>query len=85
MRYDSLPLSQMAGAAVKKATETLVNAAQQAALHEEQNFMDVKVKGKVMAGFRKELEMQEAIAKKTRELEQAKAALTRIRREQAGH
>ena len=75
----------MAGAAVKKATETLVNAAQQAALQEEEQFMGVQVKGKVMAGFREELEMQEAIAKKQRELEQAKAQLTRIRRERAGH
>lgn len=75
----------MAGAAVKKATETLVNAAQQAALQEEEQFMGVHVKGKVMAGFREELEMQEAIAKKQRELELAKAQLTRIRRERAGH
>lgn len=77
----------MAGAAVKKATETLVKAAQQASANvtEDEPFMKPKVKGKVMEGFRKELEMQEEIARKMKELERAKEQLTKIRRERAGH
>ena len=72
---------------MKKATETLVNAAKQASANviEDEPFMKPKVKGKVMAGFRKELEMQEEITKKMRELERAKEQLTKIRRERAGH
>ena len=72
---------------MKKATETLVKAAQQASANvaEDESFMKPKVKGKVMEGFRKELEVQEAITKKMRELDQAKAQLTKIRRERAGH
>ena len=45
----------------------------------------MKVKGKVMAGFRQELEIQEEIAKKMRELERAKDQLGRIRKERAKH
>ena len=64
-----------------------MKAAQQASLNveEEEPFMKPKVKGKVMAGFRQELEVQEEIARKMRELEKAKEQLTRIRRERAGH
>ena len=77
----------MAGAAVKKATETLVKAAQQASLNEqeEEPFMKPKVKGKVMADFRQELEAQEEIARKQRELQRAMEQLNRIRRERSGH
>ena len=72
---------------MKKATETLVKAAQQASLNvtEDEPFMKPKVKGKVMADFRRELEMQEQIARKARELERAKEQLTKIRRERSGH
>lgn len=73
---------QMAGAAVKKATETLVKAAQQASVDvEESKPFGPKVKGSVMTDFRKELEAQEEIAKKMRELEKAKEQLYKIRRE----
>jgi len=73
---------QMAGAAVKKATETLVKAAQQASVDvEESKPFGPKVKGSVMKGFREELEAQEEIAKKMRELEKAKEQLYKIRRE----
>ena len=83
----SPPRPQMAGAAVKKATETLVKAAQQASLNEqeEEPFMKPKVKGKVMADFRQELEAQEEIARKQRELQRAMEQLNRIRRERSGH
>ena len=48
---------QMAGAAVKKATETLVKAAQQASVDvEESKPFGPKVKGSVMKGFREELQ-----------------------------
>ena len=78
---------QMAGAAVKKATETLVKAAQQASLNveEEESFMKPKVTGKVLTGFRQELEIQEEIVRKQRELDKAMGQLSRIRRERAGH
>ena len=74
---------QMAGAAVKKATETLVKAAQQASLNveEEEYFMKTKVTGKVLTGFRQELEIQEEIVRKQRELVKAMGQLSRIRRE----
>ena len=77
----------MAGAAVRKATETLVSAAQQASqrVDEEEQFMKPKVSGKVMTGFRQELEIQEEIARRQRELEKAKEQLFKIRRERAGH
>ena len=76
----------MAGAAVKKATETLVQAAQQASARvKETDSFGPKVKGKVLDKFRQELEMQEEIARKQRELEQAKEQLTKIRRARAGH
>ena len=72
---------------MKKATETLVKAAQQASANmaEDEPFMKPKVKGKVMANFRMELEAQEEIAKKIRELEMAKAQLNKIRHERAKH
>ena len=75
----------MAGAAVKKATETLVKAAQQSSEHalEEETFMGPKVKGKVMSLFRKELEAQENLVKMQRELERAKEQLYKIRRDRA--
>ena len=77
----------MAGAAVKKATETLVKAAQQASLNveEEESFMKPKVHGKVLTGFRQELEIQEEIARRQRELNKAMGQLSKIRRERAGH
>jgi talin len=77
---------QIAGSAVKKATETLVQAAQQASVSvKETDSFGPRVKGKVMDRFRQELEVQEEIARKQRELERAKEQLTKIRRERAGH
>ena len=71
---------------MKKATETLVQAAQQASVSvKEPDSFGPRVKGKVMDRFRQELEMQEEIARKQRELERAKEQLTKIRRERAGH
>ena len=83
----SLPPLQMAGAAVKKATETLVKSAQQAIVNvqDDEPIMKTRVKGKVMEGFRQELELKEEIARRQRELQKAEEKLTKIRRERAGH
>lgn len=78
--FSAAPPLQVAGSAVKKATETLVKAAQQASANVEQEapFMP-KLKGSVMASFREELEKKEQIAKMERELEAAKSQLYKIR------
>eukprot|EP00731_Ephydatia_muelleri_P016952 Em0010g50a len=81
---------QMAGQAVKKATETLVAAAQQAAVEGGRAdgasggaaSIQVNLGGKVMNRFRQELEIAEQIAAKERELEQARLQLTKIRKGQ---
>ena len=52
--------------------------------HKEEQFMKPKVSGKVMTGFRHELETQENIARRQRELEKAKEQLFKIRCERAG-
>ena len=79
----------MAGQAVKKATETLVNSAQQAAVEAGRDVggasgggagIQVNLGGGVMKRFRQELEIAEQIAAKERELEQARLQLTRIRK-----
>ena len=72
---------------MKKATETLVSAAQQASqrVDEEEQFKGVKVTGKVMTGFRQELEIQEEIARRQRELDKAMVSLAELRRKRAGH
>ena len=75
-------LLQMAGTAVRKATETLVEAARRTTVDvEEGKPFGPKVKGGVMADFRRELEIQEEIEKKRKELEMAKEQLYKIRRE----
>lgn len=47
-------------------------------------FLCAQLKGGVMDSFRRQLEAQEYIAKKEKELEAAKAALYKIRRSHAG-
>ena len=75
---------QMAGQSVKKATETLVAAAQQAQSEEtlggRGDGAAPHIGGNVMKRFREELEIAEKIAAKERELEQARSQLTRIRK-----
>ena len=74
----------MAGQSVKKATETLVAAAQQAQSEEtlggRGDGAAPHIGGNVMKRFREELEIAEKIAAKERELEQARSQLTRIRK-----
>ena len=72
---------------MRKATETLVKAAQQASANvtEEESLMKPKMTGNVMKGFRMELEVQEEIARKKKELEKFQEQLAKIRRERAGH
>ena len=86
LQTQTLP-SQMAGQSVKKATETLVNAAQQASVEAGRDAsggasIHVNIGGKVMNKFREELEIAEKIAQKERELEQARQQLTKIRKGQ---
>ena len=77
-----LMLLQMAGTAVRKATEALVEAARRTTVDvEEGKRFGPKVKGGVTADFRSELEIQEEIEKKRKMLEMAKEQLYKIRQE----
>merc|ERR1719305_12783 len=71
---------QMAGNAVKRATEALVKAAQQAKDATDDS-MSLTVDKRKVGGIAQELEAQAAILKKERELEEARRNLDQLRRE----
>ena len=69
---------QAAGNAVKKATENLVRAAQQAIEHEEEQ--SIVLSKRRVSGIAQEISFREAILKKERELEEAREKLAAVRR-----
>ena len=73
---------QIAGNAVKKASDNLVKAAQQS--QEQQDAVeaaDVEVSSKMVGSIAKEIEAQEAILKKEKELQDARRKLEKIRQD----
>ena len=73
-------LFQTAGAAVKRAADTLVKAAQGSAMFHYDE-VEVNVSKSLTGGFKQELEIQEEILRKERELEIARSKLHIIRKE----
>ncbi|XP_062512011.1 talin-like [Corticium candelabrum] len=71
-----------AGFAVKKASESLVAAAKKAS--EAEGDEELTINERMVGGIRQEIEAQEAILKKQRELEEAKKQLSRIRKAKYG-
>lgn len=70
---------QAAGNAVKKASEHLVAAAQQAAIQEEEA-VSVEIGKKMVGNIAVEIEAQEMILKKEKELQEARRKLEMIRK-----
>lgn len=73
---------QAAGNAVKRATDNLVKAAQQAIEHEEE--FTVVVKNRLVGGMAQEIDAREQVLKVERELAEARAKLLAIRRQKYG-
>ena len=69
---------QAAGNAVKKATENLVRAAQQAIEHDEEQ--NIVLSRRRVSGIAQEISFREAILKKERELAEAREKLAAVRR-----
>ena len=69
---------QVAGNAVKKATENLVRAAQQAIEAEDEQTINLSTRR--VSGIAQEISFREAILKKERELEEARERLAAVRR-----
>uniref|UniRef100_A0A6I8NMB4 Talin 1 n=1 Tax=Ornithorhynchus anatinus TaxID=9258 RepID=A0A6I8NMB4_ORNAN len=73
---------QVAGNAVKRASDNLVKAAQKAAAFEDQENETVVVKEKMVGGIAQIIAAQEEMLRKERELEEARKKLAQIRQQQ---
>lgn len=76
-------LFQQAGNAVKKATDNLVRAAQQAIEHDEERSLIINKR--MVGGIAQEIIAREEIIRKERELEVAREKLTALRKAKYGN